>query len=104
MSERIYKQYRNDKEYQAIYVSPRWKKVRRVALNRANGLCEVCIKKGRIVHCDEVHHIVPIKDDIKKAYDINNLVCLCRSCHREAHNELDRQKEKGEGLPKKYLP
>lgn len=88
--DKIYYEARKDKEYQAIYSSPLWKKVRRVALSRANGLCEECIKQGKISYVDDVHHKIPIKDDIKKAYDINNLICLCRSCHIEAHKQIDR--------------
>jgi 5-methylcytosine-specific restriction endonuclease McrA len=32
------------------------------------------------------HHIVPIKDDRAKIFDIDNGVCLCRDCHKKAHN------------------
>ncbi|WP_300924848.1 HNH endonuclease [uncultured Clostridium sp.] len=88
--DRLYYNSRKDKEYQAIYNSLRWKKLRTRIVARANGLCEECIKKGKINYYDDVHHKIPIKDDITKAYDENNLVCLCRSCHIEAHKQLDK--------------
>lgn len=89
--DKVYYEARTDKEYQAIYRSPLWKKVRRVALSRANGLCEQCMKIGKISYVDDVHHIVPIKVDINKAYDISNLICLCRSCHIEAHKRIGHE-------------
>lgn len=88
--DKIYQDNRNDKEYQAIYKNPRWKMVRKQALVKANGLCEACIKQGKISYVDDVHHKIPIKVNMAKAYDINNLICLCRSCHMEAHKELKR--------------
>lgn len=86
-----YKQYnekRTDKEFQAIYKSPAWKRVRSLALARAKGLCEECLAKGKISYVDDVHHKIPIKKDITKAFDINNLICLCRQCHIKAHKKL----------------
>lgn len=100
ISQKLYRQNRKDTQYQAIYVSTRWKRVRKVALTKANGLCEVCIKQGKIKYSDEVHHIIPIKDDISKAYSLDNLICLCRSCHREAHKQLEKEQLKGRGPEK----
>ncbi|NFE93703.1 HNH endonuclease [Clostridium botulinum] len=87
---KIYKDSKNekDKKLDAIYNSPRWKKLRKVVLVKANGLCEECLKRGKVSYVEDVHHKVPIRKDIRKAYDINNLVCLCRKCHREAHKKL----------------
>lgn len=91
VSDKIYQEQRKDKEYQAIYKSPRWKVIRKKALLRANGLCEACMKNGKISYVDDVHHIIPIKVDILKAYDISNLICLCRMCHVKVHKELDNR-------------
>lgn len=86
--DKAYQENRTDKEYQAIYKSARWKRVRALALSRTNGLCEECISKGKISYVDDVHHKIPIKVNKHKAYDIDNLICLCRSCHMKAHKEL----------------
>lgn len=93
ISDKLYYQTRKDKEYQAIYNSPRWKRLRTKILARANGLCETCIANGKINYCDDVHHKIPIKDDKSLAYDEGNLICLCRSCHIDAHKELNRLKK-----------
>jgi thymidylate synthase (FAD) len=37
------------------------------------------------------HHIIPVVQDISKAYDFNNLICLCQQCHRNIHKNLDNE-------------
>lgn len=34
------------------------------------------------VHAADVHHKVKVRDDASKAFDSDNLVPLCRKCHR----------------------
>jgi 5-methylcytosine-specific restriction protein A len=46
---RGYKRERDDKEIQKIYSSKRWKKVRELKMKQCGGLCEQCLKEGRIV-------------------------------------------------------
>ncbi|MGL5327793.1 MAG: HNH endonuclease [Peptostreptococcaceae bacterium] len=91
-SNKLYQETRKDKDIQAIYKSAKWLKVRKLAIQRANGLCEECIKLGNISYVQDVHHKVPVKDDKSKAYDIDNLICLCRKCHLKAHQDLDRSR------------
>ena len=59
---------------------PRWDHVRRLALDAAGWRCTQCGRAGRL----EVHHVVPL-DDGGAAYDLDNLVVLCRGCHIAAH-------------------
>ena len=79
------------------YKSAMWKRIRAQAISKSNGLCEECIKKGKISYYDDVHHKIPIKVDISKAYDLNNLICLCRTCHIKAHKALNCKGEGGVG-------
>ena len=71
-----------------LYVSDRWRKLRLVKL-RYNPLCERCEKRGKIVEAEDVHHIktfvVDGKIDAERAYNINNLMSLCKKCHGELH-------------------
>ncbi|WP_294124672.1 HNH endonuclease signature motif containing protein [uncultured Clostridium sp.] len=99
VSDKVYQQNRSDSKEQKVYKSATWKRIRAQAISKANGLCEECIKKGKISYYDDVHHKIPIKVDYSKAYDLNNLICLCRSCHIKAHKEI---KSKGEGVPRKF--
>ena len=97
ISDKIYSQSRRDSKEQKVYKSAMWKRIRAQAISKSNGLCEECIKKGKISYYDDVHHKIPIKVDISKAYDLNNLICLCRTCHIKAHKALNCKGEGGVG-------
>jgi 5-methylcytosine-specific restriction protein A len=79
----------NKKAYQAVYNTPRWKKLRALKVQDAP-ICEECLKKGKVTPTEEVHHIIPfeIDNDISLAYDFDNLISLCVECHKEAHMKL----------------
>ena len=89
------------KDKSEIYNSREWKELT-ILKKRANPLCEQCIKDGeaigipggyvKSVEC--VHHIIPIetartKEEMRRlAFDWNNLMSLCKSCHARIHKEL----------------
>ena len=57
-------------------------------------LCQECLKAGKYTPTEEVHHIkspfVPgltEEEKYKRAYDENNLLCLCRECHIKEHHK-----------------
>jgi 5-methylcytosine-specific restriction protein A len=43
------------------------------------GICGASVKDGAVL---EAHHITPPRGDETLFYDTNNLLALCRSCHR----------------------
>ncbi len=68
----------------------RWREVKRKALKRDDHSCQHCgISRGEIGHEPDVHHIEPVRtfDDPQLAHTLDNVVCLCRSCHRYAEIE-----------------
>ena len=89
------------KDKSEIYNSREWKELT-ILKKRANPLCEQCIKDGeaigipggyvKSVEC--VHHIIPIetartKEEMRRlAFDWNNLMSLCKSCHARIHKEM----------------
>ena len=77
-----------DRKYDKFYKSKEWSKIRQVAIARDNALCKDCLENNTITPYNTVHHIVPIKDDWNKRLDINNLICLCESCHQKSHNSM----------------
>ena len=77
----------NKVAYQDIYNTPRWKKLRSYKIT-INPLCEICEAKGIVKQTEEVHHIVPFSIDPTLAYDIDNLLSVCITCHKELHNKL----------------
>ena len=73
-----------------FYSSSLWKKCREAYKQYRNGLCERCLKEGRYVPGEEVHHKVWLNEtninnpDITLSWD--NLELLCSSCHSKEHN------------------
>ena len=59
-------------------------------MKSVQGLCEDCMKEGKIVPAEEVHHIKPITpytiNDPNVTLNWDNLVALCREHHRQRHN------------------
>lgn len=70
-----------DKKYSDFYKTGEWVRVRMQALIRDNGLCQHCLKEGRITPADMVHHIVPIKTNWQLRLALSNLISLCNRCH-----------------------
>lgn len=60
-----------------------WKRLRDRYAHK-HPLCERCLKEGRYVTVEEVHHIVPFSEG--GANDESNLMSLCRSCHEKIHH------------------
>ena len=61
----------------------RWQQLRKRKLQH-NPLCEACLTKGITQEAEEVHHVQPfqgIGDPLRLRWD--NLVAMCRPCHRE---------------------
>lgn len=80
-----------DRERRKIYNSERWRSLR--AWKFANSpLCELCLKEGKTVVAEDIHHIVSFMstDDPYQrkqlAYDYDNLLSLCKKCHQAVHN------------------
>lgn len=72
-----------------FYNSKQWKKCREGYKQSVNGLCERCLKNGKYVPGDEVHHkeyLTP--ENINDPYvtlSFENLELLCSSCHSKEH-------------------
>ena len=61
-----------------------WKRIRDSYVSQ-HPLCEVCLKEGRFVETEEVHHMKPLAEGGTHARD--NLIALCKSCHSKIHAE-----------------
>lgn len=59
-------------------------------LERDNFTCKWCDKWCKKT---EIHHIIPIKDDLTKIFDINNGITLCYECHRKTKGKEEKYKE-----------
>ena len=72
-----------------LYGTAAWKNCRAFVWSRDHGLCVDCMKQGRTRPAEEVHHIIELTpenvDDPSIALNADNLVSLCRECHRARH-------------------
>jgi len=58
-----------------------WHRLRNWIISR-EPLCRRCSVEGRLSPAQEVHHIVAVKDSPDLRLSQDNLMPLCRSCHR----------------------
>ncbi|UTH15195.1 HNH endonuclease [Macrococcus epidermidis] len=83
---------RKKQKFDWFYKKKAWKKIRLVALERDDHLCQHCFEKyDEMTPADVVHHIVYIEHDIHKALDIDNLISLCHECHNRVHGEDEKR-------------
>lgn len=63
-----------------------WTKARNEAFDRDRGECQVCGVEDSEYKTLEVHHKIPVDkfDESKDAHYMENLITLCKSCHRIA--------------------
>lgn len=69
-----------------------WWPAKLAALERDNHTCQVCgATENDIGRNPDVHHIVPVREfaeaedaEIRDAHCLENLICLCVPCHRNA--------------------
>ena len=80
-----------------FYKSTTWQNCREAVMRQAQGLCQDCLKEGKVVPAKEVHHIIPITarniHDPRITLNGENLVALCRECHRKRHGARQRRYE-----------
>jgi len=67
----------------------KWTKVRRLYV-RHHPLCEMCLKEGKFIPVEEVHHIIPLSQG--GTNDFSNLMSLCQSCHTKLHYQIGDRK------------
>ena len=58
-----------------------WDKIRKHILYRDHGLCQPCLKQGKLTQATEVDHIVDKAS--KGSDDADNLQSICEQCHKE---------------------
>lgn len=80
------------KEWAAsFYNSKAWRNLREVIMARDARLCQDCLRNGIFTPAEEVHHITPLTPqnitDPRVALSGDNLISLCRECHRKRHGE-----------------
>ena len=72
------------------YNSNRWKAKSEHIQKRDKYKCVWCMRYGKNRSSKVVHHIKHVDEYPELAYDDDNLVSLCLSCHNKAHPEKAR--------------
>jgi 5-methylcytosine-specific restriction protein A len=85
-----YDRFHRDQEAKRFYQSPEWRAARAMKLKRSP-LCESCTQAGRSTPAQMVHHLVPVRDGVRKL-DFDFLVSLCHACHSAVEGEVDRER------------
>ena len=78
-----YDQYQRDPAHKKRY-GRTWQKIR-ARYVKQHPFCEMCLKEGKIVPVEQVHHKIPLAEG--GTHDMDNLISLCQSCHSRIHAE-----------------
>lgn len=80
----------------SFYKSKTWQHMREYIMKRDGRLCQDCLKRGIVTTAEEVHHITPLTPenimDPSVTLNENNLISLCRECHKARHGQSDEPK------------
>lgn len=100
-SDRRYDKYRNekDKKFRRVYHSSRWRKLRLQVLLRDDYVCQECRRNSLYTLADVVDHIIELRDDMGRAYDLSNLESLCHACH---NSKTKDEKQKRFEVPPRF--
>ena len=75
----------------AFYSSAAWQSCRNEYMKRAHYLCEDCLARGIYKPAKEVHHVEELTPmNIHRpevSLNFENLVALCKECHKARHRE-----------------
>ena len=88
---RYYDRYKRDKESKAIYEDKRWKRLTKQCERRFVGMDIYQYYKYGIVTSGMLsHHIIEVKEDKERAFDLDNLIYLNEESHAEIHSIYDK--------------
>lgn len=72
-----------------VYQSQKWKDIKNAHLMQYP-ICQICNKEL----AEDVHHIqtflIDNDIDLKKAFDSDNLLSVCKSCHGKLHSKKEK--------------
>ena len=78
-----------------------WEKCSESYMASINGLCEECLKAGKITPAEEVHHKIKLTpanvNNPAIALNWSNLEGLCKECHMNKHRKSKRWKVDKDG-------
>lgn len=99
-----YDKTKRDKDSVKFYNSTMWKNTRAYVLDRFNyiDVYQYYINKV-LVPADTVHHIVELKDNWDRRYDVSNLIPLSDSTHMMIHGEYNKSGQCREAMQRQLI-
>ena len=73
------------KKIDGIWKSTWLNQIRSEKLDDQNFSCYDCGTELLIAEHD-MHHVVPVYEDVSKAFEYNNIIALCTDCHKNRHS------------------
>lgn len=73
------------KQAQKAISNKRWRVLRKLIIQRDNGICQRCLAMKGIFNSEQlqVHHIKPRNKYPQLIYEESNLITLCKTCNLE---------------------
>lgn len=89
-----YDLYNRDKESTKIYRDKRWGKLTQKCKSKFVGLdIYQLYKYNKIVYGELSHHIIEVKENKDRVFDISNLIYVSNKSHAEIHTAYKKSKE-----------
>lgn len=80
-------------ERQCLYASRMWNEIKKNIFERDEYKCKRCGDTGTIKNYSlRIHHIIPFEVEATRL-DIDNMVLLCRNCHKFVHSKKNLNNE-----------
>lgn len=84
---------REEPHLRALYNSDRWRKLSKQVKLRDDHMCQECLRNGRYTPADVTDHIIEVRDDWERRWDISNMEALCHECHNRKTLEEAKRRE-----------
>ena len=86
-----YDKTKRNRKHDSFYHSPEWQAIREVVLVKSKRIdLFAYIVHKRIVPATTAHHIIELSEDWSKRLDIDNLIAVSESSHREIHKAYNK--------------
>lgn len=72
---------REEPHIQSFYNSTRWRRLSKQVKLRDDYMCQECLRNGSYTTADVTDHIIEVKDDWERRWDVSNMESLCHECH-----------------------
>lgn len=92
----------DDPKYEKFYKGSRWRNFRKTVFIEKGVYCTECLKESRYTVADTIHHVIEVRTDFEKRYDMNNVTPVCNSCHNKIHSNIKGARNKKEKTTKSY--